>query len=294
MQIIQNRKIFLSISIILMFGSLISLFVWGLNFGIDFTGGTLMELEFINERPSNQMIQDKLAIFELGQIVIQPVEQKGMILKTKDIDETVHQNILDEIGKDNIIEKRFESVGPVIGSELKRKSIWAIIFSLIAIVIFVAWAFRKVSKPVPSWQYGIAAIIALSHDILITCGLFAILGHWKGIEIGLPFIAALLTILGYSVNDTIVIFDRARDNLLRGSWDNFEDIVNLSVNQSIIRCLNTSTTTMFVLLAVFLLGGANIKYFALALMSGVVLGTYSSLFIASPLIVIWNNKKSKS
>lgn len=290
MRIIQNRKIFLSISLILILISLVSLIVWGLKWGIDFTGGSLIEVEFIGERPSNQVIQEKLSILELGQINLQPADEKGLIIKLKDIDEDIHQNILAQLGS-NIIEKRFESVGPVIGSELKSKSVWAIFFSLVAIILFIAWAFRKVSKPVPSWQYGVAAIVALFHDIFITCGLFAILGHYKGVEVGLPFIAALLTILGYSVNDTIVIFDRSRDNLLRSHWDDFEETVNLSINQSIIRCLNTSTTTLFVLLAIFLLGGASIKYFALALIAGVILGTYSSLFIASPLVVIWYNRK---
>lgn len=294
MEIIQHRKIFLIISSILILSSFISILIFGLNFGIDFTGGTLMEIEFINTRLTNQIIQEKLSVLELGQINIQSTDSNGMILRLKDVDENTHQNILDKIGRDNIIEKRFESVGPIIGAELKKKSMWAIILSLFAIIFFIAWAFRKVSKPVPSWQYGIAAIVALFHDVFIVCGLFALLGHFKGVEIGLPFIAALLTILGYSVNDTIVIFDRSRDNLLRTNWDNFEKTVNLSINQSIVRCLNTSITTLLVLLTVFFLGGASIKYFALALIAGVVLGTYSSLFIASPFIVMWHRRKTNA
>jgi len=293
MKIIQNRKIFLSFSIILILLSLVSLSIWGLKWGIDFTGGTLMEVEFLNQRPSNQTIQEKLNPLGLGQINLQPADSRGLILRLKDVDEETHQNILIALGQENIIEKRFESVGPAIGAELKSKSVWAIVLSLIAMVLFIAWAFRKVSKPVPSWQYGIAAIIALFHDIFITCGLFSILGHYYGIEVGLPFIAALLTILGYSVNDTIVIFDRSRDNLLRTNWDNFEETVNLSVNQSLVRCLNTSVTTLLVLLALFFLGGESIKYFALALISGVILGTYSSIFIASPLVVMWQKRKQR-
>lgn len=289
MKIIQHRKIFLGISAVLILASLISLLVWGLRWGIDFTGGTLMEVEFANQRPSNQTIQEKLDILELGQINLQPTGNRGLILKMKDVDENTHQNILESLGE--VTEKRFESVGPVIGAELKRKSIWAIIFSLIAIILFIAWAFRKVFKPVPSWQYGIAAIIALFHDIFITCGLFAVLGHYRGVEVGLPFIAALLTILGYSVNDTIVIFDRSRDNLLKTQWMNFEETVNLSINQSIVRCLNTSVTTLLVLLAIFFLGGATIKFFALALIAGVILGTYSSIFIASAVVVMWYRRK---
>lgn len=291
MKIIQHRKIFLGISLVLILASLVSLLIWGLKWGIDFTGGTLMEVEFIGQRLSNQEVQEKLAILELGQINLQPTGDKGLILRTKDIDEYAHQDILKLLGKEEVVEKRFESVGPVIGAELKNKSVWAIIFSLIAIILFIAWAFRKVSKPVPSWQYGIAAIVALFHDIFITCGLFAILGHYKGIEVGLPFIAALLTILGYSVNDTIVIFDRSRDNLLKSQWEDFEETVNLSINQSIVRCLNTSVTTLLVLLAIFFLGGETIKFFALALIAGVILGTYSSIFIASSIIVMWYRRK---
>ncbi|MFH1612027.1 MAG: protein translocase subunit SecF [bacterium] len=291
MKIIQNRKIFLIISGILIIGSILALATLGLKWSIDFTGGTLIEVEYVNERPINQTIQEQIAELELGQVSIQSAGQNGVILKMKDINETVHQDILNRMGNGNIVEKRFESVGPLIGAELKRKSVWAIILSLIAIILFIAYTFRKVSKPVPSWQYGIAAIIALFHDILITCGLFAIIGHFRGVEVGLPFVAALLTILGYSVNDTIVIFDRSRDNLLRTDWDDFENTINLSINQSIVRCLNTSITTLLVLLSIFFLGGESIKYFSLALIFGVILGTYSSIFIASSLVVMWYKRK---
>lgn len=294
MKIIQNRNIFLIISGLLMIGSILGLFFWGLKWNIDLTGGTLMELEFINRRPENQAIQEKLNVLELGQIVLQPAGDRDLIIRLKDIDETVHQRILDQLGREEAIEKSYESVGPAIGAELKRKSVWAIILSLIAIILYVAWAFSKVSKPVSSWQYGWAAIIALFHDILITCGLFAVLGRYQGIEVGLPFIAALLTILGYSVNDTIVIFDRIRDNLLRTRWTNFEEVVNLSINQSVVRCLNTSVTTLLTLLAIFFLAGESIKFFALALIAGVILGTYSSIFIASALIVIWQKWKQNA
>ncbi|MFH1938013.1 MAG: protein translocase subunit SecF [Patescibacteria group bacterium] len=298
MEIIKHRKIYFSISTILFLGSLLSLLVFGLKLGIDFTGGSLIEIEFLQERLSNQEIQEKLndpsidgTGLELGQINFQPTEEKGLILKLKDINEETHQNILMKIGQGQIIEKRFESIGPLIGQELKSKAYWAIILSLIFIVIYIAWAFRKVSQPIASWQYGLVAIIALFHDLFITIGFFSIFSHFKAIEIDLSFVAAFLTILGYSVNNSIVIFDRARENLLRTNWTDFKKVINKSVNQSLTRCLNTAITTLFVLLAIFFLGGQSIKYFSLALIIGIIIGTYSSIFITSSLIVVWQKRK---
>ncbi len=293
MQIIPRRKIYVSISVILLLASLICLFLWGLNLGIDFTGGTLMEVRFADNRPSNQQIQESLKELsdkenlELGQINLQPTGGKGLIIRLRDISEETHQKILETLELTSENEERFESIGPLIGQELKRKALWAIFLALIAIVVYIAWAFRRVSKPVASWQYGLVAIIALFHDIFITMGFFAFLGYTHKIEIGLPFVAAFLTILGYSVNNSIVIFDRVRENLMKTDWGSFEETVNQSINQSIGRCLNTALTTLFVLLAIFFLGGLTIKYFALALIIGIIVGTYSSIFVTSSLIVVW-------
>lgn len=290
MQVIKYRKIYFFVSIILFLGSLFSLLFYGLQLGIDFTGGTLMEIEFLENRPDNQEIQDLLADLELGQISFQSTGETGMILRLKDINEETHQMILEKIGLDKITEKRFESIGPLIGQELKTKALWAILLALVAIILYIAWAFRKISRPVASWQYGLVAIIALFHDIFITLGFFSFFCHFRQIEIGLPFVAAFLTILGYSVNNSIVIFDRARENILKTSWTDFKEVVNLSVNQSITRCLNTALTTLFVLLAIFFLGGQSIKYFSLALAIGIIIGTYSSIFLTSSLITIWQKR----
>ncbi len=287
MQIVSRRKTYFILSAALIMASALSLIFWGLNLAIDFTGGTLMEIEFGDRRPTNQEVREKLADLELGQINLQSTGERGMILRLKEIDEQTHQRILEALGLSQINEKRFESIGPLIGSELKRKAFWAIILALAAIIAYIAWAFRKVSKPVASWQYGLVAIIALFHDVFITLGLFSLLGHLKGIEIGLPLVAAFLTILGYSVNNSIVIFDRVRENLLKTSWSDFSQVINQSINQSLTRCLNTALTTLFVLLAIFLLGGQSIKYFSLALIVGIVIGTYSSIFITSPLVAAW-------
>ncbi len=293
--IVSHRRIYFVLSAALIIASAFCLIFWGLKLSIDFTGGTLIEVEFLEERPSNQEIQEKLAALseeanlDLGQINLQPTGQEGLIMKLKDIDETTHQEILDSLGQPN--EKRFESIGPLIGQELKKKALWAIGLALLFIVFYIAWTFRKVSRPVASWQYGLVAIIALFHDIFITLGLFACLGHFKEVEIGLPLLAAFLTILGYSVNNSIVIFDRARENLLRTNWTDFGQVINQSINQSLTRCLNTALTTLFVLLAIFFLGGQTIKYFSLALIAGIVIGTYSSIFVTSPLVVVWQRRK---
>jgi len=293
MEIVSHRKIYFIISIFFLLGSLFSLFKWGLNLGIDFTGGTLMEVEFQKERPANSLIQEKLASLDLGNILLQPTGEKGLILRLKDIDEQTHQQILSQLGKDEIQEKRFESIGPTVSHELKRKAIWAIAFSLLLIVLYIAWSFRKVSRPVASWQYGLAAIVALFHDVLVTLGSFAFLGHFKEVEIGLPFVAACLTILGYSVNNSIVIFDRVRENLIRVREVDFSQVVNQSINESLRRCINTALTTLLVLGAIFFFGGETIKYFSLALIVGIVIGTYSSIFITGSLLVSWKltNKK---
>ena len=293
MDIVSHRKIYFSISIILVLASMVGLLLWGLNLAIDFTGGTLMEVEFLENRPSNQEIQEKLTNLELGQINLQSTGQKGLILRLKDIDEATHQEILTRIGLEQSNEKRFESIGPLIGRELKTKASWAIGLALLAIVLYIAWAFRKISKPVASWQYGLIAIIALFHDTFITLGLFSVLGHYLNIEIGLSLVAAFLTILGYSVNNSIVIFDRTRENLLKTNWTDFQETINQSINQSLTRCLNTALTTLFVLLAIFFLGGQSIKYFALALAVGIIIGTYSSIFITSSLIVVWQRWKKR-
>lgn len=200
-------------------------------------------------------------------------------------------NLNAEIVKQYFEELRFDSIGPTIGKELQGKALLAIIIVAIAIIIYIAYAFRKVSHPVESWKYGVSAVIALIHDILIVTGLFSILGHFLGYQVDSLFVTALLTILGFSVHDTIVTFDRTRENLHHHQDKTFEDVVNLSVNQTIIRSINTSLTTFFVLLAVYLFGGLTTRHFVLALMVGIIIGTYSSIFIASPLLIFFYKLK---
>ncbi|OIO47654.1 MAG: protein translocase subunit SecF [Candidatus Portnoybacteria bacterium CG06_land_8_20_14_3_00_39_12] len=296
MEIIKYRKIFYIFSGLLVAASVLALVLWQLNFGIDFTGGTIMEINFLAERPSNDQIREKIKDVDLGSVVLQPTQDKGLILRFKNIDETVHQDILKKLASeqtpDKVLEEtRFDSIGPAIGQELKVKAYWAIGLSLIAILIYIAWAFRKVSRPVASWKYGLAAILALFHDLLITIGVFSILGHFLNVEIDLAFIAALLTILGYSINDTIVVFDRIRENLKYSSWDDFEQTLDTSVNQTMARSINTTLTTLMPLFALYFIGGATLHWFALALIIGITLGAYSSIFQATPFLLWWIKKK---
>ena len=298
-KIIQKRKIFLSLSSLAVVASILALIFWGLNFGIDFTGGSLMEVEFKNYQPSVTEVQDSLKNVNLHGLIIQPT-QNSTILRFKENTEAVHQEVvkgLQELVKNkpqaSIKELQFDSVGASIGQELKSKSFNATMIVFIMIILYISWAFGKVSKPVASWKYGVAAIIALIHDILFTLGVFSVLGHFYGVEVNTPFIAAVLTVLGYSVSDTIIVFDRIRENLPK-SVEDFENTVNRSVNQTLTRSINTSFSAILALLAIIFLGGNTIKDFALALVIGIFIGTYSSIFIASPVLVVWEKLSHKN
>lgn len=346
--IIQKRRIWYAFSGILILISVLSLSFWGLKLSIDFTGGSMLEIQFKEKTLSNQEIEKALADLNLPYLNIQPTSNKSVLIKTHALTEEVHQDILkrlltafdpkaaetaegvpvspEQLGiagegleglsitatgdtaktikaqqhlpnlSPEVVQKyfeelRFDSIGPTIGKELQNKAILAIIIVSLAIIIYIAYAFRKVSYPVESWKYGVSAVLALIHDILIVTGLFSVLGHYFNYQVDSLFVTALLTILGFSVHDTIVTFDRTRENLRHQQDKTFENIVNLSVNQTIIRSINTSLTTFFVLFSVYLFGGVTIKHFILALMFGIIIGTYSSIFIASPLLLMFYKLK---
>ena len=295
MNFIGRRKITYFISGSLVGLSVVGLLLWGLNLGIDFTGGSLLEIGYSENPPSIQEIKDVLGKYNLGELKIQPAGDSGFILRFKNIDEKTHQEILAGLTaeKNSLIEKRFVSIGPVIGQELKQKSLLALILVGLMIVAYIAFAFRKVSKPVSSWKYGVAAVLALAHDVLIPTGVFSFLGHFYGLEIDILFVTALLTILGFSVHDTIVVFDQIRENLKKRKEDSFEKAVNVSINETLTRSVITSLTVLFVLFALFFLGSQSVKYFSLALILGVSFGTYSSIFLASPLLVTWQKLASR-
>ncbi|PIR47801.1 protein translocase subunit SecF [Candidatus Uhrbacteria bacterium CG10_big_fil_rev_8_21_14_0_10_50_16] len=287
MKIIQQRTVWFSISGGLILASIAFLVIFGLNLGIDFTGGSLLEVEYAQDRADITDIRTAVetAGFTSGQV--QPSNERGLLVRQPPLTEDQHQVLMGTLLTfGELDELRFDSIGPVIGQELKQKSLWALVLIFVAIVAYVAWSFRKVGSKVKSWKYGFLTIVAALHDVLIALGVAALLGHFMDFSIGTAFVAALLTILGYSVNDTIVVFDRIRENLMK-DHHTFEAVVDQSVNETIARSINTSLTTLLALFAVYLFGGETTKDFALILMVGIFVGAYSSIFIASPLLVTW-------
>ena len=300
MFVIKNKKIFIGISITLVVLSIISLSVFGLKMGIDFKGGSITEVAYENERPDQTLLNADIQTLNLGSVLLQPAGELSYIVKTGDITEEQHFLLLDVLsmdGKYKLTESNFNSIGPSVGKELSRKALFAIAFSSLVIVLFIAFAFRKVSKPVSSWKYGIIAIIALLHDIIITAGVFSLVSKFYGIEADSLFVVAVLTIVGLSISDTIVIFDRIRENLRKDEDKHkldFHTMVGKSLNQSFERSLLTSFTTILVLLCLFFFGPESTKYFALMLTVGMFFGTYSSIFFASPMLVLLEEKQKKN
>ncbi|MDQ1284280.1 MAG: Protein-export rane protein SecF [Patescibacteria group bacterium] len=294
--IISKTKYAYIFSITLTALSVLSLFVWGLKFGIDFTGGTLLEVRFPESAPNVSEAEDALRDLNLGSLTLQPAQNQGMLVRYASEDDALNQKVFEALeGKYAGIQRlRVDFINSTVSQDLKKNSLWAIFFAVAGIMVYIAWAFRKVSRPVESWKYGAGAVIALIHDILITVGVFSVLGRFYGVEVGIPFVAALLTILGFSVHDTIVVYDRTRENLLRGSAkEKFPEVVNRSLNETLVRSINTSLTVIITLLAVYIFGGESIKDFSLALLIGVTFGTYSSIFIASALLVTSYNLQSR-
>ena len=207
-----------------------------------------------------------------------------------DVSEGEHADFTAVLGEKlgAVREISFSSIGPSVGRELRGQSLKAVVAVIVGISIYVAWAFRKVSEPVKSWKYGLIVLLTLFHDISIPIGLLAILGSLKGIEIDTNFIVALLVVMGFSVHDTIVIFDRIRENLMTmGKKVPFASVVDASIRETIARSVNTSFTVLLVLIAIYFLGGETTRHFSLALIIGIAAGTYSSIFLASPLLVVW-------
>lgn len=306
-QFTKHQRIYFIFSGILIIASILALIVFGLKPGIDFVGGSIMEMEYVEERPSNEEVLEQISELDLGGIRIQSSGDRGVIIRMKDINEETHQQVLRALTQNNELDKetgelvvimglakeiRFESIGPVIGQELKDKTKIVAVVALLSMIIYIALAFRKIQKPLRSWQYGIASVIALFHDMLIPLGVFAVLGKYYGVEISIPVITALLAVLGYSINNTVVVFDRIRENLLNRG-ESFDETVDISLNQTLSRQINTSLTTLFVSATIFFLGGETLRYFSLILIIGIIAGTYSSIFLASPILVAWYRFKHK-
>jgi preprotein translocase subunit SecF len=298
MFVVTYRKFFYVLSTLLLVISIGSMVAWGLNFGIDFKGGSIIEVEYEGQRPPQDALFTDLLPLELKES-IRPTGDQGYIIRMRAVTPTEKEeltNILTQKGTIKVVEKRFDSIGPLLGTEALRKSLASIIFVILAIVLFIAFAFRKVSEPISSFKYGLIAIIALLHDVIIPTGIFAILGHFAGYEIDTLFVTALLVILGFSVHDTIVVFDRVRENLKHASSRKpFDEIVGESISQTFTRSINTSLTTLLALVVLYILGGEATHHFSLALIIGIIAGTYSSIFVGSPLLVTvwkWQMKKN--
>lgn len=292
MFIIKYKKIFVSISAVLVSLSIATIIFFGLNFGIDFKGGSLLEIEYINARPEQSLVENTIKSLSVGEILVQPTGEKGYSIKTRDITEQERSSIMVALGSD-ATEKSFTTIGPSVGVELVRKSIISFILVTLGIIFWIAFSFRKVSKPVSSWKYGFMAIVSLIHDVTISAGVFALLGFLTGAEVDTLFVVAILTVLGLSVSDTIVVFDRIRENIRIGHFKTFEETVGRSLDQVYTRSIATSSTVIIALLALVFFGPTSTKVFAIMLTAGMFFGTYSSIFLASPLLVFVNNWQAK-
>lgn len=308
MNITKYQKYFFILPATLVVLATLAVAVWGLKPGIDLSGGSLLEVGYLptgqagaGTAPSIEQVRAIANGLELGEVRVQPTDNAGFILRQRDLSNDEHTALLGSLGTlGGVQERQFTSVGPTLGAELLHKAWIAIALVVVSTILFIAFAFRGVSKPVESWKYGIVAIITLLHDIVLPIGLFALLGHLVGAEVDSLFIVALLTILGISINDTIVIFDRIRENLRLNEEhhrrESFDETVGNSISQTITRSINTSLTVIIVLVALYFLGPETTKNFALTLIVGMVAGTYSSIFLASPLLVVWerwSRKKEK-
>jgi len=288
---IKYSKFWLFVSGAIAVASVVFLFMWGLKPGIDFTGGSLLEVSFQKSRPTVAQVEKTFADLNVNNIIVQPAGELSLIVRSGFLVEEEHQKVLNAIrtqyGVDGntVREDRFETIGSSVSKQLRTRALWAIILVNLGIILYVAYAFRQVSYPVASWKYGALAIVALFHDVLLVLGVFAALGHYFGVEVDIAFVVAILTVLGYSVNDTIVVYDRIRENLIRRTSQTFEDMVNGGLNQTLMRSINTTMKTTLPLFALYFLGGSTIHSFVLALIIGIISGAYSSVFIASPLLV---------
>jgi preprotein translocase subunit SecF len=304
MFIVNNRKFFFALSSVLVIGSIVAMFVFGLKLGIDFKGGSLLKVSYAEVRPSLESSKAALDKLDLGVYTLTPSGDLGYDLKTRDLTPAEKTSVLQSLSEATVEggslvlnsakEESFTSIGPTVGSQLANKALIAIGLVIICIVLFITFAFRKVSFPVASWKYGLATIVALAHDVIIPTGVFVVWTHFKGGEIDLLFVTALLAILGYSVHDTIVVFDRVRENLrARNSKESFTETVGASVTQTFGRSINTSLTIFLALVALYFIGGSSTRDFAFVLLIGIITGTYSSIFVASPLLVTLEKSQKK-
>ncbi len=293
MRFMRYKWWYFGLSLVILIPGLVSLARYRLKPAIDFTGGTLLEIQ-INQ-PKTAVESSKLveiaAAQQLELSAVVPSADNVYLLKLKPIAATAAAQLQTAIGAEygQVTEKRFETVGPVIGRELTQKALLAIVVASMVIVVYIAWSFRSVPRPYSSWKFGLSAVVALIHDALVVLGLFSLLGHFWGVEVDALFVTAMLTVIGFSVHDTIVVFDRVRENLPKMPQASFTQVVDFSIAETLVRSVNTSITVVLTLVALLLFGGASVRWFVLALLVGIVSGTYSSIFNAAPLLVLWES-----
>lgn len=291
MFVVTHRKIWFAFSALLLLASFYAMSIYGFNLSIDFKGGTITEVRYDGERPAKDSLENAISTLGLGGFSVRPSGEDSYVIRTKDLTEADRASLGTalSLSSSTYSIERQNTIGPTAGAELRSKAMKAISVVLLMIVFFITFAFRKVSKPVAAWKYALVTIVALAHDVIIPTGVFVWLGYLLGFEIDLLFVSGLLAILGYSVHDTIVVFDRVRENLSRNLEKNlkedFEVTVGKSVTETLARSINTSLTTFILLLALYFLGPAATKQFSLLLGIGIIVGAYSSIFVASPLLV---------
>lgn len=293
MFILRFKKIFFALAIFLVGGALLGLVTKGLSWGVDFTGGSVIEIAYTDTVPSQAQVAAVVKINH-ADASIQQVGENGYLIRTSELDQSAKDTLLTELrSTGNFTEKKFTTIGPSVGKELRTKSIISIILISLAIILFVAFTFRSISQPISSWKYGLIVVVVLFHDIIIPAGFFA----WSGIQVDTLFVVGILTILGVSVNDTIVVFDRIRENLGRYHKGKnalpFTDIVGKSISETFTRSIMTSVTVLLALAALVIWGPESVKTLSVTMLLGMFFGTYSSIFIAAPLLVVWNNWQNK-
>lgn len=292
--IIRNRKIWYIISISSALVAIAALIIFGLRIGIDYTGGTLLDIKSSNSTLS-VVVENKLREQGITSFQVKPSGDNIVTVRTKNLSNDEKNKLVGAVRDElpDASEVSFDTIGPTVGKSLTNKSILAIAIASLAIILFISYSFRRIPKPLSSWKFGILAVLALAHDLLIVIGFVAIMSHFfVWMEVDALFITALLTIMGFSVHDTIVIYDRLRENFIRNRHKSIEAVAEESVNQTMARSINTSLVTIIVLLALLLLGGTPIRHFVLILMFGIFIGTYSSIFVAAPLVVSWHKNLS--
>lgn len=297
---IRYKNIWFAFSALLVAASIWAAYAYGFNLSVDFKGGTLTEVHYEGGRPDKESIERWVGENDFGNFSVRPSGETGYVVRTRELTDAEREALRASLALSSTVSRieRQTIVGPTAGAELQSKAVKAILVVVAMIVIFITFAFRKVSKPVASWKYGLATIISLAHDVVVPAGIFIVLGNFYGFELDLLFVTGLLAVLGYSVHDTIVVFDRIRENLRinqeQGRKEEFEETVGKSVTQTIARSINTSLTLLITLAALYVFGPSATETFSLLLIIGLVAGTYSSIFLASPLLVAFYHLQKKA